>query len=288
MGQDAGGGDCSIVSAPARPIKMIATDIDGTMLRSDGTLSGRVKRALTAAVELGIHVVPATGRPVIITEDVIAAAELPHYWVFANGAITRHLGRDELIRGFWMEPDPTRRLLETLRRQLPQAGFALEFETTVAYEPGFERVVPTVPAVAPTGDVLTVFEDAAYAHHRIQKILIYDLSIDLDQLFAQVSDAVGDRAVPSYSGLPFVELAAGQVTKATALALLADDLGIDREEVASFGDNHNDLPMLTWAGRSYAMANATPDAKEVADEVIPANDEDGLAAKIEDLLAEAR
>jgi Cof subfamily protein (haloacid dehalogenase superfamily) len=273
--------------APGRavqPVRMIATDIDGTMLRSDGTLSPRVKEALGAAVDAGIHVVPATGRPVIITADVIEAAELDEFWVFANGAVTRHIGRDELIRGFWMDHEVTRDLLGLLRRSMPDCGFAIELEDTVAFENGFERVVPVVPDVAPVDDLVAALDESAVHWQRVQKILVYDLSLHIDELFGRVSAVAGDRAVPSYSGLPFVELAAGLVTKATALELLAEDLSIAPAEVAAFGDNHNDLPMLAWAGRSYAMGNATDDAKETADEVIDRNDDDGLARKIEQLL----
>lgn len=269
-----------------RPVRMIATDIDGTMLRSDGTLSDRVKTAMAAAVDAGIHVVPATGRPVMVAADVIAAADLPHYWVFANGAITRHLGRDELVRGFWMEQEVTRQLLKQVRASLPGARFALEFEQTVAFEPGFEAVVPMTPDVDPMDDVLAAVDDPDPAYGRIQKILVFDLAVGLDELFREVQGAAGDDAVASYSGLPFIELAASEVTKATALQLLADDLGLDRGEVACFGDNHNDLPMLQWAGRSYAMGNATDDAKQAADEIIGANDDDGLADKIDELVAD--
>lgn len=267
---------------------MFGIDIDGTMLRSDGRVSARVKDALHAAVEAGVEVVPATGRPLIITHDVIETIELPHHWVFANGAITRHLGRDELIRGFWMHDDVTRNLVELVRAQLPETGFAIEFEDTVAWEPGFEQVVPIVPEVDPVDDVLERIGDIGTGpgpQGRIQKILVFDPSSDLDELYGRVTAAAGSRATASYSGLEFVELAAGLVTKATALELLADDLGIDRSEVACFGDNHNDRAMLSWAGRGFAMGNATDDAKEAADEVIPTNDDDGLAVKIEELLA---
>ncbi len=267
-------------------LEMIGTDIDGTMLRSDGSLSAEVKRALHDAADAGVHVVPATGRPVVIAEDVIEALDLPGHWVFANGAITRHVGRDELIRGFWLDRDFTRSMVELLRVSLPGAGFALEFEKSVAYEKGFEHVVPTVPPVGPVDDVLDAPGLSGPDAERIQKVLVYDLTLDLDDLYRAVGDAVGDQAVACYSGLPFIELAAGQVTKATALALLADDFGIEAGNVATFGDNHNDLPMLEWAGRSFAMANATDDAKEAADEVIGANDQDGLAYKIDELLAE--
>ena len=276
----------SVIPGAGRPpVRMIATDIDGTMLRSDGSLSPRVKAALAAAADAGIHVVPATGRPVMIAHDVIDRLGLDDYWVFANGAVTRHLRRDELIRGFWMDHEVTRDLLGLLRRDLPDAGFAIEFEDTVAFEAGFEKVVPIVPDERPVDDLTAALEDSAVHWQRVQKILVYDLSHDVDELFRRVSKVVGKRAAPSYSGLNFIELAAGVVTKATALELLARDLGIEPSQVVSFGDNHNDLAMLRWAGRGYAMANATSDAKAAADEVIGLNDDDGLAAKIEELLA---
>lgn len=263
---------------------MIATDIDGTMLRSDGSLTPRVKAALEAAAEAGIHVVPATGRPLLIAHDVIDQLGLDDYWVFANGAVTRHLGRDELIRGFWMDHEVTRDLLGLLRRDLPGAGFAIEFEDTVAFEAGFELVVPNPPDEPPVDDLAAALHDSEVHWQRVQKILVYDLTLEVEELFRRVSRVVGKRAAPSYSGLNFIELAAGVVTKATALELLARDLRIDASEVISFGDNHNDLAMLRWAGRGYAMANATADAKAAADEVIGFNDDDALALKIEQLL----
>jgi Cof subfamily protein (haloacid dehalogenase superfamily) len=276
------------MSADGTPLRMIATDIDGTMLRSDGSLSPRVKAALGAAVDAGIHVVPATGRPVLIATDVIEQVDLDHYWVFANGAVTRHLGRDELVRGFWMDHQVTRELLGLLRDRLPGCGFALELEDTVAFERGFERVVPIVPDADPVDDLLIALDESEHHWTRVQKILVYDLDHDVDTLYAHVEAAVGERAVPSYSGLAFVELAAGLVTKAMALDLLAADLGIAPTEVAAFGDNHNDLAMLEWAGRAFAMGNASGDAKAVADEVIRTNDDDGLAHKIEELLERHR
>lgn len=263
-------------------VRMIATDIDGTMLRSDGRLDPVVKRALNDAVAAGITVVPATGRPVMIAADVIEAAQLPHYWVFANGAITRHLGRDELIRGFWIDHDLARSMVVDLRSALPSAGFAIEFEREVAYEDRFDLVVPSVPDVPVSVDVVAAIDNRPNA--LIQKILVFDLGLDLDELFRRVNTVAAGRAVASYSGLPFIELAADEVTKAVALDLLARDLGITPAQVVAFGDNHNDISMLEWAGTGYAMANATDDAKEAADEVIASNDDNGLARKIHDLI----
>jgi Cof subfamily protein (haloacid dehalogenase superfamily) len=258
--------------------RLLATDIDGTMLRPDGTLSPRVEAALHAAVAAGVHVVPATGRPYHVALDVIEWLNIRDYWIFANGAVTRHLDRGDLVRGFWMDPTVAQGLIVELREDLPGAGFAVELEDEVVYEPGFELVVPQQPPFPSVDDVLDHFRG------RVQKVLVFDPGHDVDRLFDRVRASVGDHAVATYSGLPFVEVSARLVTKATALELLCADLGIDRSQVVSVGDNHNDITMLEWAGRSFAMGNATDDAKAAAGAVLPTSDEDGLAVLVEDLL----
>lgn len=264
------------------PVRLIATDLDGTLLRTDGSLSDRVWSALRSAMDAGIEVVPATGRPRMVAEDVIARLDFVDHWVFANGSVTWHHGRSELVRGFWLQPDLTRDLITRLRRQLPSAGFAVEFEDDVAYEAGFEYVVPQTPAVPSSVDLL------ARIDRRVQKLLVFDPTRTIDDLFVAVESAVGDDGVASFSGLRFIELAAGLVTKATAVELLAADLGIAAAEVAAFGDHHNDVSLLQWAGRSFAMANGTDDAKAAADETIGGNDDDAVADKIDELVAETR
>ncbi len=259
---------------------MIATDIDGTMLRSDGSMSPRVQVALHRAEAAGIHVVPATGRPQMVAENVIEILGLNNYWVFANGAVTRHLDRGETVRAFWMDPSVAQGLVVELRAKFPGAGFAMEFDTDISYEPGFEKLVPNKPRVRPIADVLDG------VHGRIQKVLVFHDELGLDALYSAVKAELGDHGVVSYSGLNFIEVAGRLVTKAVALDALCGDLAIDPSEVAAFGDNHNDIAMLEWAGRSYAMANGTDDSKEAADEVIGASDDDGLAVKVEELTAE--
>ena len=265
----------------APPVRMIATDLDGTLLRTDGTLSERVRHSIKGAREAGIEVVPATGRPRMVAEDVIARLRFLDYWVFANGSVTWHQGRRELIRGFWIDAELARSLITKIRVALPSAGFAVEFEDDVAYEAGFEKVVPQLPAVPPSVDLLDRID------RRVQKVLVFDGTKSIDELFDQVSRVVDGDGAASYSGLSFVELAAGLVTKATAVEMLAADFGISVDEVASFGDNHNDVAMLSWSGRSYAMANASDDAKEAATEIIGFNDDDAVADKIDELVDEA-
>lgn len=261
---------------------MIATDIDGTMLWSDGTLSARTRQALHQAHEAGIEVVPATGRPMVVTGDVIEAAGLTGHWIFANGAITRHIGDSRTVRAYWIEPEPARELIVQVRERLEGARFALEFEIDIAYEPGFELLVPNKPPLDPIDDVLESLTQ------RVQKVLVFHPNLGIESLFGAVQTVLGGNGIVSYSGFGFVEVAPKLVTKAMALSNLCDDLGIDAADVAAFGDNHNDVAMLKWAGHSFAMANASDDAKEAAGEVILHSDNDGLAVKIEEITAAVR
>lgn len=265
--------------------RMIATDIDGTMLRPDGTLSPRVRQALHDAADAGIEVVPATGRPELVAADVKEALGLGGRWVFANGAVTKDLTADQTVRGYWMDPDVASALVDQLRPALADAVFGVEMEHGMAYEAGFEVLSSFLPRVPPVDDIQQALVDGVGGSRRLQKLVVAEPAMTLDELFVVVSETLGERGVASYSGLPFIEVAADQVTKATALDALCTDLGIDPADVAAFGDNHNDVTMLEWAGWGYAMANGSDDAKDAAELIIRNNTEDGLARKIEQFLA---
>ncbi len=262
-------------------IELIAVDIDGTMLRSDGTLSSAVAEAMTAATEAGVHVVPTTGRPKAIARNVMDWTGLMGYWIFANGALTVDRGRNRTVRVHRMGCDVALQLVSDVRGQLPDAGFAIEFDDTADYEPGFEKLVPSTP-----GPPVDRIEDVLV--HDIQKLLVFDPSLTIDDLYAAVVNAVGSHGVASYSGMSFVEVSADSVTKATAVAALAGDLGLGPAEVAAVGDNHNDVSMLQWAGWSFAMGNATDDALDAADQVVSTSDDDGLCEVIELALSQRR
>ncbi len=260
-------------------VQMIATDIDGTMLRTDGTLSAATRASLWRAHEAGIHVVPATGRPYVVARDVIEALGINEFWVFANGAVTRHIGRAETVRASWMDRDLAISVVDRLREALPGVGFAIEFDLDVAYEAGFEALVPVRPDGAAVADITAAID------RDVQKVLVFHDGSTLDELYGIVSAALGDDGVASYSGLGFVEVAGAHVTKAVALDALAADLGFSAAEVATFGDNHNDIPMLEWAGTSFAMANGTDDAKEAAHHVIGHTDDNALATIVDQIVA---
>ena len=268
---------------------MIATDLDGTLLGFDGRISNRTRKALKAALDAGIEVVPATGRPLQLATPVMESLSFVHYWVLANGALTWHNGDSRVMRASWLESDVASRLIQQIRTGVPRAGFAfVGNQDKVAFEPGFERVVPNTVGADPCGDILEEIDGP------ILKVLVFDQDDPgisagpresaVEDLQRRVQQAVGAEATARHSGLSFVELSAGNVTKATALEALASDLGIDAAEVVAFGDYHNDVDMLQWAGRSYAPAHASCDAIEAADETIGSNDEDCVAKVIEQFL----
>jgi hydroxymethylpyrimidine pyrophosphatase-like HAD family hydrolase len=109
-------------------------------------------------------------------------------------------------------------------------------------------------------------------------------SLSADELLALAAPAAGEIVTVFHSGgLGLVEATAAGVSKGSALAALAGRLGLAAADVVAFGDMVNDLPMLAWAGTSYGMANAHPDVLAMVDQVIPGNDEDGVATVIEQL-----
>jgi hydroxymethylpyrimidine pyrophosphatase-like HAD family hydrolase len=110
--------------------------------------------------------------------------------------------------------------------------------------------------------------------------------VDADLFLAAATALVGERATITHSSsFGLLEISAPGVTKATGLAEMADRHGVAPHQVAAIGDMPNDLPMLQWAGHSYAVANAHPSVQEVADEVVGSNDEDAVAQLIEGLLS---
>ena len=254
------------------------------MLRSDHSLSERVRTSLCEAMEAGIQVVPVTGRPFTVAQDVMKAFGCPDYWILANGAVTYHTGEDRIVRGFWMDESAAQRVVSSLREAVPGVQFAVELERSSLFEDKFRRVLSRSPesyGAQPVDDVLQ------HLSGRIQKLLVFQPDLELDTLYRDIRATVGSLAVASYSGMNFVELSASLVTKAHALGALVSDIGLDQTNVAAFGDNHNDIPMLEWAGQSYAMGNASDDAKEAATTVIGNNDDDGLADQVDKIVQNA-
>jgi hydroxymethylpyrimidine pyrophosphatase-like HAD family hydrolase len=266
------------------PVRLIATDLDGTIIRSDGTISERTRAALAAAEEAGLVVVFVTGRPPRWMKPVSDATGHRGLAVCANGAIVYDLHTERIVQEYPMDVEVARQLVTVLRHHLPGIAFAIERSGDFAHEPHY------LPRLEPPPDAL-VGEMEDLLVEPVVKILARHEKMGPEELHETARTVVGELAdlvTVTFGGTEgLVELSAAGVTKAFGLERLAAEHGIGAEEVVAFGDMPNDLPMLAWAGHAVAVANAHPEVLEIADEVTGTNDEDGVAQVIERILRTA-
>jgi len=260
--------------------RLAASDLDGTIVRSDGTFSPRTVAAVARVEEAGATFVIVTGRPVRWMKHV--AADLAHHGlaVCANGAVLYDLHSEQVVASSLMSSSAAREVADTLRQALPGIAFAVEhlqegFAHEPTYRPRWDSTDPRTQG--PIEELLT--RDCV-------KLLARHEEIRSDELLAAARRAVGDAAELTHSsddGL--LEISAAGVSKASGLASVAERRGVFPDEVVAFGDMPNDLPMLTWAGLGVAVANAHREVLAVADEVTASNDDDGVAQVIERLFS---
>ncbi len=257
--------------------RLVATDLDGTLLHTDGTVSARSRTALTALEDLGVAVVFVTGRPIrwmLELEDHVGPHGLA---ICSNGGIVYDVPAGVVRRARTIPVDVGIRVGAALRRAAPGTAFAVERTTGFAKEPGFKERYE-LPAGTEVGPLEELLDDRAV------KLLARHEEWGTEELWRLTEDAVGHLVTPTWSSLGApVEIGAGGVTKATTLALICEELGIAPEEVLAFGDMPNDIEMLAWAGTSYAMANAHPTVLGGVERTAPANDDDGVAVVLEEL-----
>ncbi|MDR6867051.1 Cof subfamily protein (haloacid dehalogenase superfamily) [Microbacterium resistens] len=271
-------------ATPALP-RLIATDLDHTLLSADGVVTPRTRAALDAARTAGILVVPVTARQPIGLREVAAGAAFEGWALCGNGAFGIHLTTGDLLFAQEIPAVVQREIADALTVALPGVLFASvrhAGERFVAQE-GYAALArlsdhkrdPRTMGGAPLAEV--VAEPSL-------KLVIRHPDATLDEIFGTLQGLGLAGFEATLSGAPFVEVMAEGVTKASGLAQLCAHLGIGREEVVAFGDGLNDLEMLRWAGRGVAVANAIDVLRDAADEIAPPNDEDGVAVTIERLL----
>ncbi|GAA2134045.1 HAD family hydrolase [Kitasatospora kazusensis] len=270
-------------SAPHRT-RLIATDLDGTLLGGNGTLSARTAAALAAAEAAGIQVVFVTGRPPRWMQQLSAHIGGHGVAICSNGGAVVDVRRGELLETFPLGGDAVRELVGTLRTALPGIAFAFECPSGWAREPGYELRMwgdDKEHAVAPAEELLTGGRvDGLF------KVLAKHPTLSPDTFLTEARQAAGHLAEITRSApIPMVEISAAGVTKASTLETWCREQGIDRTEVVAFGDMPNDLEMLAWAGTSYAVANAHPDVLAAVTRHTLSNEDDGVAAVLEELLS---
>ncbi len=268
-------GEAARPQPPRHPPRVVATDLDGTIIRTDGTVSPRTRRALAAAEEAGALVVFVTGRPPRWMHPVAEETGHRGLAICANGALVYDLHTETVVEEHLLQPAAARQVVQLLRQRIPDVTYAVDRGSSFGHEPEYVARFPQPDdtLVVPIDELLR--DPAA-------KLLVRHDTFDADELLARALEVLGDQVTLTHASRDgLIEVSAAGVSKATTLSLLCEERGIAADQVLAFGDMPNDLPMLSWAGWGVAVANAHPEVLEIADEVTDSNDDDGVARVVE-------
>ena len=288
-------------------VRLIATDLDGTLLLPDGSVGERTRASLDLLKDSEVDLVIATGRPPRWISPVVEMTGHRGVGIAANGAVVLDLADGHVTEIFPISQDQALASIDRIRALLPGVVFAVErarpggrlaptggssydaLDATLAdatefalgdgYTPRWP--VPRETHVAPIEELIAMGD--------VVKLLIRPgdaLDIDAASFFAIGIPALDGIVEVTHAGLDgaLLEISAPGVTKATTLARVAAAEGHGALHVVATGDGPNDLPMLAWAGSSYAVANAHPEVMEIATHVIPSNGDEGVADLIDAVL----
>jgi HAD superfamily hydrolase (TIGR01484 family) len=262
------------------PPTLIASDLDGTLVRSDGTIDHRTRRAIAAAESAGAVVLFCTARPHRGLTELADATGHRGVVICNNGAMLWDLHTESVIESSPLEPAIARELVALLEAEVPGGAWAVERTGGFGHEPGYVTRWP-IPEGSTVAAVHALIGEPAV------KLMLRHSDLTADVLLERALATCGHLAELSHSSTTdaLLEISAAGVSKASALARLCETRGIDRRDVVAFGDMPNDLPMLAWAGHSVAVANAHPEVLAAADEVTASNDESGVALVLERLFS---
>lgn len=247
--------------APA--FRLVATDLDGTLLRSDLTVSARTRRALERVAASGAHHLVVTGRPAVAC---------------GQGAQLYDAGADRLLSSVSLDRAVACGVVEKVEAEPGRLELGVVTsppESRFKVTPGFgERV-------RHGWDVTT--DPARLWAAPIDKLILHHPHVDEDRLAAVAQRLTDGEVTVVHSVQGMVEVLPAGTDKGTGVARAAELLGFTGAETVAFGDMPHDIPLLAWAAHGVAVAGAHHDLRAMADEVAPGNDEDGVAAVLERL-----
>jgi Cof subfamily protein (haloacid dehalogenase superfamily) len=257
---------------------LIACDLDGTLLRSDGTLDERTRRAIADVEAAGALLVLCTARPTRWMRPLAEATGHRGVAICANGGVVWDLHSESVIESFQLQPQVARDVVALVGAAVPGGAWAVERITGFAHEPAYWSRWPI-----PSGTIVDAVE--VLVSEPAVKLMLRHEQLLADVLVERAREVAGHLAEFTHSNSSdgLLEISAAGVSKAAGLARFCKERGFAREDVVAFGDMPNDLPMLEWAGHAVAVANAHPDVLAAADEVTAANDEAGVALVLERL-----
>lgn len=261
-------------------MRLVATDLDGTIVRPDGTISQRTLKAFAACAEAGVDVVYVTGRPPRWLRQVVEQTGHSGTAICGNGAVVYDLAAERILSSRTMTGEVVLDVAARLTAASPGITFAVETLHGFGREPGYVARYDAADGRPPLSLPELVAGDD------VVKLLCRNESSSGDAMLDVARGALRDIASPTHSNPHdcLVEVSRLGVSKAVTLAELAASRRVAQADVVAFGDMPNDIEMLRWAGRGYAMADGHADAIEAADDTAPSCLQDGVAQVLERLL----
>lgn len=272
--------------AAGAPPRIVASDLDGTLLAPDGSVAARTVAALARCEEAGVVVVFVTARPHRWLAELAPHVAGHGLAICANGGSVVDVGAQHVLEQHGMDRARVAAVAARLRDVWgPHVHLAAESARGFAAEHGFVSAHGQ-PAGSPVGARIEDVADPTTLKLLVRLGGAAAPAGGPDAFVTALQHAVGDLAhvSTSVSGARadlLGEIAAPGVTKAATLARWAAGHGVAAGDVWAVGDAPNDLPMLAWAGRSFAVGNAHPQVRAAVDEVVPSNAEDGVAHVLE-------
>ena len=262
----------------------IATDLDGTLLRSDGTVSARTRAAVIGAEDSGLRFVIATGRPPRWIAPIVEQLGDRGLVICANGAAVYDPAEHRLVSCVELKAEVVLSLVDEIQEAFPDALLGCEQGFEFSLDESFKQKNQGLVGSWKL-EGLRVGPIRSFLDRDVLKLIVRLPSPAAPGTADALQAVVGDRALVTHSiDESFLELSHPSVHKAAAIEQLLSESGIAASQVVAFGDMPNDLEMIRWAGHGVAVANADPLLKAAADEVTASNDEDGVAVVIERLL----
>jgi Cof subfamily protein (haloacid dehalogenase superfamily) len=270
--------------------KLVASDLDGTLLDSDGEVSPRTRAALEACWDAGIPVVGVTGRGPRLLDSVRTALDGRGIAVLAQGGFVVDLERDEVLRTVGLPREQAQAVIERIEAvagdlivAVEDASEQSEVSGPLRVQHGFDWPYPEPAHLLPRHEVLPP--------GAVLKVFLRSPTVEQDELLARAKRVVDPAdAEVTHAGLGFIEVLPPGITKATGLAIALERYGVGFGDVLVFGDMPNDLPMIgavaEAGGRAIAVANAHPAVRAATTGGTSGHDADGVARYLEAVLAD--
>ena len=257
--------------------KLVAIDLDDTLLDNDLRISQRVQAVIQAARQQGVQVTLATGRMFRSALPYAEQLDLNLPLITYQGALIKNSRSEEVL---YHRPVPTE-LVRPVAEKVKSFGYHLQmyFEDQVCME---KLTTEGQAYVDLAGVKVTLVSDLIASCPEPTKILISNYEeARLDELAEVLQAEFGEQLYITKSKPYYLELLHPEATKGKALRVVADYFGIPQEAVIAIGDSFNDLDMIDYAGLGVVMGNARPEIKQHGDYVTATNEDDGVAEVIE-------